>query len=134
MEYTVTINDRCYELPKKTLSVIGKLDGVLKVDSRKDFSARQKFEKLHQFIKEVLGDEAAREILGAENLEEIDLSDLSLTVLQINDAYNRPVLDYRTNKMNESLSAISADKIVPLINGIKTMESMPDKLGKMYGA
>ena len=33
MDYTVIINNRSYDLPKKTVSVMNKLDDVLKVDN-----------------------------------------------------------------------------------------------------
>ena len=98
MDYTVIINSRSYDLPKKTVSVMNKLDEVLKVDNL-NIKARQKFEKLHEFVKDILGEANAKEILESDNLDEIDLSDLSITVLKINDAYNKPLNDYKMEKM-----------------------------------
>ena len=72
MDYTVIINNRSYDLPKKTVSVMNKLDDVLKVDNL-NIKARQKFEKLHEFVKDILGEANAKEILGSDNLDEIDL-------------------------------------------------------------
>ena len=121
MEYTIIVDGRSYDLPKKTVAVMDKLDEVLKVDSRPNLTVRQKYEKLHSFVKELLGEENAKELFGSDNLSEIDLSELSLTVLKINDAYDQPLADYRMDKMCESMSSIPTEKIVSLT---KSMQSI----------
>ena len=113
MEYTVIINSRSYDLPKKNLKVMEKLDEVLKIDSSKG-SIRQKFEKLHRFVKDTVGEENAKEIFGSDILDEIDTSELSLAVLKINDAYEQPVTDYQMEKMRESMNAIPTEKLATL--------------------
>ena len=118
MDYTVIINSRSYDLPKKTVSVMNKLDEVLKVDNL-NIKARQKFEKLHEFVKDILGEANAKEILESDNLDEIDLSDLSITVLKINDAYNKPLNDYKMEKMRATLNSAQIDKINNLVNSAK---------------
>ena len=42
MDYTVIINNRSYDLPKKTVSVMNKLDDVLKVDKEFVWSIEEK--------------------------------------------------------------------------------------------
>lgn len=120
MEYTVIINSRSYDLPKKTVAVMEKLDEVLKVDSSK-LSTRQKFEKLHRFVKEIVGEENAQEMLGTDNLNEMDVSDLTLAILKINDAYERPISDYQTDKMRESIDSIPTEKIASLTKSVQTI-------------
>lgn len=124
MEYTIIVDGRSYDLPKKTVAVMDKLDEVLRVDSRPNLSARQKYEKLHSFVKEILGEQNARELLGSDDLTEIDLSELSLAVLKINDAYNQPLEEYRTNKMRESMSSIPTEKIVSLTKSMQSVANM----------
>lgn len=124
MDYTVIINSRSYDLPKKTVSVMNKLDEVLKVDNLK-IKARQKFEKLHEFVKDILGEANAKEILESDNLDEIDLSDLSITVLKINDAYNKPLNDYKMEKMRATLNSAQIDKINNLVNSATAMANLP---------
>ncbi len=123
MDYTVIIGGRSYDLPKKNLNVMEKLDEALKVDSGK-LSVRQKFEKLHRCVKEIVGEENAQEMFGSDNLDEIDLSDISLAVLKINDAYNQPIAAYRADKMRESMSSIPADKISSLTKSMQTMANV----------
>lgn len=125
MDYTVIINGRSYDLPKKNLKVMEKLDEVLKVDSVKG-SIRQKFEKLHRFVKGTVGEENAKEIFGSDDLDEIDTSELSLAVLKINDAYEQPVADYQMEKMRESMNAIPTEKLATLG---KTVQVIADTQG-----
>ena len=124
MDYTVIINSRSYDLPKKTVSVMNKLDEVLKVDNL-NIKARQKFEKLHEFVKDILGEANAKEILESDNLDEIDLSDLSITVLKINDAYNKPLNDYKMEKMRATLNSAQIDKINNLVHSTTAMANLP---------
>ena len=124
MDYTVIINSRSYDLPKKTVSVMNKLDEVLKVVNL-NIKARQKFEKLHEFVKDILGEANAKEILESDNLDEIDLSDLSITVLKINDAYNKPLNDYKMEKMRATLNSAQIDKINNLVNSATAMANLP---------
>ena len=101
-----------------------KLDDVLKVDNL-NIKARQKFEKLHEFVKDILGEANAKEILGSDNLDEIDLSDLSIGVLKINDAYNKPLNDYKMEKMRATLNSAQIDKINNLVNSATAMANLP---------
>lgn len=118
--YAIIVNDKSYELPKKTLKVTEKLDDVLKVDSQEHLSVKQKFEKLHNLVKEVLGEENAEEALGSSKLAEIDLSELSLIVLKINDAYEKPLTDYKQEAMEEKMASIPMDKIISMTKAVQS--------------
>ena len=120
-EYSIIVNDKSYELPKKTISVTERLDEVLRVDSMPQLKVRQKFEKLHTFVKSVLGEENAAEMLGSSKLDEIDLSELSLVVLKINDAYEKPLTDYKYDSMNSKISDIPLDKIASMTKAAQTV-------------
>lgn len=126
MEYSVIVNGRSYDLPKKTVTVMGKMDEALKVDSQPKLGIKQKFEKLHRFVKEIVGEENAREMFGSDNLEEIDLSEVSLAVLKIRDAYDQPISDYRTDKMMENIGSIPTEKITALTKSIQTMSNVQE--------
>lgn len=114
MVHTVILNERSYDLPKKTIGIANKLDEVLKVDSIQRLSVRQKYEKLHVFVKDVLGEETAREIFGTDSLDEIDLSELTITVRKIVDAYEKPITDYQMEKNRERLAEIPMKQIESL--------------------
>ena len=123
MEYTVIINGRSYDLPKKNISVMEQLDAVLKVDQLK-IRPRQKFEKVHAFLKDMLGEEQAKELFGSDSLDEIDLSELSIAVLKINDAYNQPLTDYKIEKIRATMSNMQTDKLTALANSASTISNL----------
>lgn len=111
MVHTVILNGRSYDLPKKNINVASKLDEVLRVDVIKGLSLRQKFEKLHVFSKDVLGEENAKEILGTDNLDEVDLSELTIIVRKIVDAYEKPISDYQAERNREQLSRLPLQQL-----------------------
>lgn len=121
MEYAIIVNEKSYELPKKTLSVMEKLDEVLKVDTVKNLSVRQKFEKLHNFVKDTVGSENAAEMFGSNNISEIDTSEISLAVLKIRDAYDKPISDYNTERSMRKLEGLPINEITQLVKGMDTV-------------
>lgn len=127
MEYTIIVDSRSYDLPKKTVAVMEKLDDVLKVDSVKGLSLRQKFEKLHNFVKDVVGEENAKEIFGSDNIAEIDLSEVTLAVKKIADAYDKPIKDYDSEKMQKAFDGIPMEKIISMTKAADKMATMPQK-------
>lgn len=120
-EYSIIVNDKSYDLPKKTIAVTEKLDEALRVDSLPNLKIRQKFERLHTFVKSVLGEENTAEIFGSSKLDEIDLSELSLVVLKINDAYDKPLSDYRNDNVTAKISEIPLDKIASMTKAAQTL-------------
>lgn len=122
MEYTVIVNGKSYDLPKKTLAVMEKLDDVLKVDAIKGLSVRQKFEKLHGFMKDVVGEEKCRGMFGSDDLEEIDLSELTVTIKKMVDAYDQPVNEYDIEKSKNQLNRLPLDKIISMAAAAEKME------------
>lgn len=124
MVHTVIVNGRSYDLPKKTLGIANKLDEVLKVDAVRGLSVRQKYEKLHLFVKDVLGEENAKEILKTENLDEVDLSELTITVRKIVDAYEKPITDYQMEKNREKLAGLPIKQIESIVGAANAAANM----------
>jgi hypothetical protein len=116
MQYTVIINGQSYDLPKKTVKVVEEMDKVATIDSVKGIGIRDKFKKLYDFIVSLVGKEAAKEILGSDKLDDVDLSEVTLTFAKIKDAYDKPLEDYNTEKSFQKLNSIPTDKIVQLAN------------------
>ena len=125
MEYTVIVNGKSYDLPKKTIAVAESLEEVLKVDST-NLKIRQKMEKLHRFSKDLLGEDNVKEILGTDDLEEVDTSALAMLVLNINEAYEKPVTEYRTDKMREAFNGIPTEKLSSLTKSMQTVMNVQE--------
>lgn len=113
MVYTIIHNRKSYDLPKKTISVMDEIDRCLKIDSS-GLSLRDRFDQLRLFLVNALGEDNVVEILGSNDLDEIDLSDITITFKKVVDAYEKPVNDYNNGKTREALSQIPFDKIAQL--------------------
>jgi len=124
MEYTIIVNGRSYDLPKKTLSVVEKIDGVLKVDETKGLSVRQRFEKLHGFVKEMVGEENATEMFGSSNLSEIDLSEVTLATKRIIDAYEKPLADYEMEKRYDKMKSLPIDQLTSVTKAAQAVTNV----------
>lgn len=121
MEYTVFINNRNYELPKKTLDVVSRLDEVLKIDSVNGLSVRQKYEKLYEFMIFLVGREKVMEMFGSEDLDEVDLSELTIAVQKVADTYDKYVMEYGLEKSMKTLDKIPFQKLTTLTNTVQSM-------------
>ena len=115
MIYTVIIDGQSFDLPKKTMKVVEEMDKVAKIDTVKGLSIREKFRALFDFIKNLVGKENAIEILGSDSLEEVDLSEVTLTFKKIMDAYDKPLEDYAAEKSFKALDKLPVDKIMSLV-------------------
>lgn len=125
MIYTIISDDmQSYDLPGKTLKVVEKIEDLSKADARKDLSIREKYKKQHAFVIDILGKEVAKEFLGGDKLEELDLSVLTITCKKIIDAYDRPVDDYNRSKVQQSLDEIPIDKVSELIKATDDMKGI----------
>lgn len=125
MEYTIIVNGQSYDLPKKTIGVMSELDEVLKVDSNARLTVKQKFEKLHTFMKHLVGDDAAKEMFGSEDLNDIDLSELTLAIKKVADSYDSPVVEYEAEKSRAKLEGIPIEKIISIANAAEKIVNMP---------
>lgn len=121
MVYTIIVNSKSYDLPPKTLEVMEKVDEVLKVDSIKGLTVRQKFEKLHNFVKNLIGEDQAAEMFGSSNLSEIDLSELTIAVKKVVHAYDKPIDDYDSEISRSKLDSVPLDKILSMTKAAQSM-------------
>ena len=104
-----------YDLPGKTLKVVEKIEELMKADTNKNLSIREKYKKLHTFVIDMLGKETAKEILGTDKLDEMDLSVLTITCKKIVDAYDKPVEEYSNSKVQQALEDIPLEKVTELL-------------------
>lgn len=109
--YSLVVNRKSYTLPAKNLRLVEEMERVSRIDSVRGMSTRDKFEEILTFIVNTLGEDNAKEVFGSVSVEEVDLSEVTVTFRMIVDAYNKPITDYNTKKSNEVLSSISSDKI-----------------------
>ena len=123
MIYTIIASiGQSYDLPAKTIAVIDSLNNILKIDQT-DLGLKQKYQKILEFAVNVLGDEAVKEILGSDKVNDIDVGELELSILKIKAAYDKPIEEYRAEQLENSLEGIPTEKLVALTKAVNTINS-----------
>ena len=59
-EYALKINNREYELPKKTISVQERIDKIDDDNEKKLLPKRKKYENMFAFVKDMVGEDASK--------------------------------------------------------------------------
>lgn len=113
MEYTIICNGRAYDLPKKTLKTAEAIERVINFDAS-TAPIREKYKTVYDFIKTAVGKENAAEILGGDNLDEIDLSEITLTFKKIVDAYEAPLAEYTAQRANDTMGRLPIGELEAL--------------------
>jgi hypothetical protein len=129
MIYTVIINDRSYDLPKKTMAITEKLDAIAQVDEL-DIPVREKYRKVLDCVLAILGKEATEEALGSTDLNEVDLSEVTIAFRKIVDAYNRPVQDYVNASGRGALEGMPLQEMTALANAATQILNAADTVKK----
>ena len=129
MIYTVIIDDRSYDLPKKTLAVTEMLDKAADVDKLK-ISSRDKYKRVLDCIVAILGQENTAEALGSTDLNELDLTDITITFRKIVDAYNKPVQDYVNASGFGALSSFPIEELTKLATAATQVVNAADAVKK----
>jgi hypothetical protein len=124
MEYTAIVNGQSYDLPKKTMKVAEDIDKLLKADTDTRIALKDKYKKQFDFIRGLIGEDNAKEIFATDDINEIDLPEITLTVKKIMDAYDKPINDYEIEKSREKISDLPLDKVIELA---KVAREMPQK-------
>ena len=123
MIYTIIAsNGQSYDLPAKTIGVMDSLNNILKIDQT-DLGLKQKYQKILEFAVNVLGNEAVKEILGSDKVNDIDVGELELIILKIKAAYDKPIEEYRAEQLENSLEGIPTEKLVALTKAVNTINS-----------
>ena len=124
MIYTLIVGTKSYDLPKKTLAIVEKLDGVVVLDKNPRMNTRDKYQSILNLEEELLGKSNLEEILGATSLDDVDLSVVVITFRKIVDAYNKPVQEYDRAASTEAFNRIPVEKLSQLAALVK---AIPDK-------
>lgn len=129
MIYTVIINDRSYDLPKKTLAITEALEQTAKVDEL-NIPTREKYRKVLDCVISLLGKEAVVEALGSTDLNDVDLSEVTIAFRKIVDAYNRPVQDYVNASGRGALEGMPLQEMTALANAATQILNAADTIKK----
>lgn len=125
MEYTIIWNGQSYDIPKYTMKISEKLEEI-ELLNRGNQKFRDKCKKMYDFIVEILGKETTSEILG--KFEESDPNNLNILYLEIVKSYNKPLLDYNKQGVDEQLDSEQVTKMLELVKALPNIkEFIKDK-------
>ena len=100
MDYTFNYGGMAYDLPKFKKSVKNRMDQINK-DNAGNLPDEKKYRNMYLFIKEMLGEDVAKEIFGTDDLDEMDLNEILVCYLGIANDYSKPVEEAKKNMQDE---------------------------------
>lgn len=76
---------------------------------------------MFDFIESLVGAENAKEILGSDKLDEVDLCDVTLTFKKIIDAYDKPLEEYQTQQMEDQMRRIPVEQMAGITHALDSI-------------
>lgn len=113
------IINKTYDLPKLTMAVntrFEEFDEIREKFKKGECKASEVYRAEYDLLSYLLGEEATCEILLADNLEDVDLTQLSIALIDVRSAYDKPVFDKSMEQFKSQYREVS--KEFNTINGI----------------
>ena len=132
MEYCVELNGGMYTLPPYTNKVRSKINRLSTDDLNEKADDFNRFINKHEFIKELIGKDAALEVFGAEEMEDIDLNLITICYVRILRAYEKDVAELEREDKLASLSQEDRDFMMEFFKNAGNIQEL-DKMLKKQG-
>ncbi|MST73466.1 hypothetical protein FYJ75_00270 [Roseburia sp. MUC/MUC-530-WT-4D] len=132
-EYALKIHNREYELPKKTISVQERIDKIDDDNEKKLLPKRKKYENMFAFVKDMVGEDAAKEIFETDDLsriDDIDLCTITISYLGIVDAYSKAIRDYQMDGSESAINNEVLGKVISLAKSVETIQNVTSQVQK----
>lgn len=116
------INGKTYELPKLTMAVNEKLEDYDEKETafkNEEIKASDLYREQYKLINDLLGETAVCEILQGDNIEEIDLTNLTLALMDIRKAYTDPITEKHLEDFRGTMGKIKGD--IELVKEMKNV-------------
>lgn len=126
MQYELMYNNLGYPLPKYTAKMSKEMEEIDKQNASMSVSQDRKYKTMYDFVRKIVGSEAAMEIFETDNFEEVDLNVITISYLGIRTGYDRPLL--QAKRAANSIAIDENDKTVQTI--MKILEK-PEELNKL---
>lgn len=107
-----------YELAPKTLKTVRVIEAAEKAPSM-----IESYRKQWELVNEALGDKVAKEILGAQTIEKVDVVRLTLVYNGVILAYEKPLREMRKAQETELLDSPVFDAVRDTAEQVKIIES-----------
>ena len=132
-EYALKIHNREYALPKKTISVQERIDKIDDDNEKKLLPKRKKYENMFAFVKDMVGEDAAKEIFETDDLsriDDVDLCTITISYLGIVDAYSKAIRDYQMDGSESAINNEVLGKVISLAKSVETIQNVTSQVQK----
>lgn len=130
MKYALMFKNRTYEIPKYSIAVRKKMDCIDADNMNQSVDQEQKYRNMYEFIREMVGEDNARDMYGTDDFDLVDLNDITISYLGVCSAYDKPVNDER--KKSSAMSNVSEEDkklITEIIRNAGSLQNLSSSLG-----
>lgn len=117
MTYSIIFEGDSLELPQLNFTIAEKLEKADVVNSSK---LKDKCKAMYEVVSEILGRNVTEELLGTFN--DVEPNRLQILFLEIKNAYDSPIVAYKSEKVLDTLSDARLDKMISLINMVNSVK------------
>lgn len=130
MDYTLITNNGAYQLPKLTLDIREKIEGLNKKIANTNIPLAERIKAQHDFIVETIGADSAKEILETDNVNDMDINELCILYINICKSYDKPVNDANKPEINPA----DRELVLEFLKNSDNVKRMATKNIMRYGA
>lgn len=116
------INGKIYELPTLTMPVNEKMEEYDDVEDQfkqGKIKASDVYRAEYDILKFLLGEESTCEILHGDNIDEIDLTNLTLALMDVRRAYAQPIIDKQLDEVKSTIGSVRSE--IELVDKVKNV-------------
>lgn len=118
----ITINSKTYELKKKTMQIAKKIEEMFSAQS-----LIEQYEKQFEFVELILKEEEIVEIFGSNNIDDIDLDELTLVCNMANDSYKEKINEQQKRSAEKLSNNRAIDKIIEAGKSLENINKLNNK-------
>lgn len=126
MQYELNYNNLYYPLPKYTAAISKEMAVIDKQNESGTVDQERKYKTMYDFVKKMVGPEAALEIFEADSFEEADLNAITISYLGIRVGYEKPVL-----QASQSANNMLIDEDDKKVQMVMRMLEKPEEFNKL---
>ncbi len=114
------------KLPKKTLAVTELLEDLIEIEKQYEKSlikARVCIEKEWEVLTQLISIEDIKTLLGSDDINEVDINEVSIILLHILNTYNSVVLNEKIKVNSQFVNSSDLKKVIDVADKAQTIIS-----------
>jgi len=120
---TLFYNGKRYDLPKKTMAIVEKEDLM----HTKSASLVEAYQKQFDYIKALFSEEVINDIFGTSDLDEIDMTELTLVCNMVHSAYMQKIVEHQKKESEMMANNKALEKIISVGKSVEKMMEIKNK-------